>query len=283
MMHREYPAKVLLYGEHTVLRGGRGLAVPYTAKSLRWIKDRPDERLLKFCDYLRVVMSSDLFDAGALEDHLLNDWRLTGDIPTGYGLGSSGAVCAAIWDNFSTLDGKTLSGEKLRTTLARMEQHFHGTSSGTDPLICYLNAPVLLGGGAPPETTKLPGGWNEGFFLVDTGQERNAADYILRFTTRYDNDPGFARDINAEWTMNANAAIEALLAGDRKALWEHTAQLSDFQLRKFSDFIPTHLHDKWASKYYSLKLCGAGGGGMMLGLGADKRQVEDVFGKVWWL
>ena len=282
-MHREYPAKILLYGEHTVLRGGRGLAVPYAEKSLHWVKDRPDERLLKFCDYLRVVMSPDLFDAGALEDHLLNDWRLVGDIPTGYGLGSSGAVCAAIWDNFSTLDGKTLSGEALRKNLARMEQHFHGTSSGTDPLICYLNAPLLLGGSAQPQTTRLPAGWNEGFFLVDTGQERNAADYIHRFTTRYDNDPGFARAINAGWTTNANAAIDALLAGDRKALWECTAQLSDFQLREFSDFIPAHLHPKWTAKDYSLKLCGAGGGGMMLGLGSDKRLVEDVFGKVWWL
>ena len=76
------------------------------------------------------------------------------------------------------------------------------------------------------------------FFLVDTGQERNAADYILRFTTRYDNDPGFAREINAKWTMNANAAIEALLTGNRKALWEQTAQLSNFQLKKVPRFHP---------------------------------------------
>ncbi|MFK8163581.1 MAG: mevalonate kinase [Lewinella sp.] len=282
-MHREYPAKVLLYGEHTVLRGGRGLAMPYPAKSLHWVKDRPDERLLKFCDYLRVVMSPDLFDAGALEDHLLNDWRLEGDIPTGYGLGSSGAVCAAIWDNFSTLDGKTLSGEALRKHLARMEQHFHGTSSGTDPLISYLNLPVLLGGDMPPQITELPSGWNEGFFLVDTGRERNAADYIRSFTFRYDNDVGFARVIEAEWTANANAAIDALLSGDRKALWESTSRLSDFQLREFPDFIPSDLHPKWTGKGYNLKLCGAGGGGMMLGLGTDKRLVEDAFGKVWWL
>ncbi|WP_020567789.1 mevalonate kinase family protein [Neolewinella persica] len=282
-MHREYPAKVLLYGEHTVLRGGRGLAVPYTAKSLRWIKDRPDERLLKFGDYLRVVMSADLFDADALEDHLLDDWRLAGDIPPGYGLGSSGAVCAAIWDNFSTLSGKSLSGEALRKNLARMEQHFHGASSGTDPLICYLNTPILLGGGVPPQTTRLPSGWNEGFFLVDTGQERNAADYIQRFTSRYDSDPGFARAIDTGWTTSANAAIDALLAEDRQALWHHTTELSEFQLREFSDFIPAGLRPKWTNNGYKLKLCGAGGGGMMLGLGSDKRLVEGTLGKVWWL
>lgn len=282
-MHREYPAKVLLYGEHTVLRGGRGLALPYAEKSLRWVKDRPDERLLKFCDYLRVVMSSEFFDAGALEDHLLDDWCLTGDIPTGYGLGSSGAVCAAIWDNFATLAGKSLSGEALRKRLARMEQHFHGTSSGTDPLICYLNAPLLIGGGSPPQTTRLPAGWNEGYFLVDTKRERNAGDYIRHFTSRYDSNPGSARMIDNEWAANANAAIDALLAGDRKALWRVTTRLSDFQLREFSDFIPSDFHSKWQGEGYVLKLCGAGGGGMMLGLGSDKGLVEGTFGKVWWL
>lgn len=282
-MHRSYPAKILLYGEQTVLRGGRGLAVPYAKFSLRWQKDRPDERLLKFCDYLRVAMPANLFDAGALEDQLLDDWRLAGDIPTGYGLGSSGAVCAAIWHRFATPDGKALAGEALRKALARMEQHFHGASSGTDPLVSYLNQPMELGGGQPPRPTRLPTGWHAGFFLVDTGQERQAGEYIRQFTTRYDAKAGSARRIDTEWTASANAAIDALLAGDRNALWQHTSSISAFQLREFPGFIPAEFHDKWTGKGYTLKLCGAGGGGMVLGLSSDQRTVEKALGKVQWL
>lgn len=282
-MHRSYPAKILLYGEHTVLRGGRGLAVPYAKFSLRWQKDRPDERLLKFCDYLRVVMPATLFNAGALEDQLLDDWRLAGDIPTGYGLGSSGAVCAAIWSRFATPAGKALDGEALRKALARMEQHFHGTSSGTDPLVSYLNQPMELGGGQPPRPTSLPAGWNEGFFLVDTGRERQAGEYIRQFTSRYDASQAFAHRIDTEWTASANAAIDAMLAGDRTALWQHTSSISAFQLREFSGFIPADFHDKWSGKGYTLKLCGAGGGGMVLGLATDKRSAEAAFGRVAWL
>lgn len=282
-MRNSYPAKVLLYGEHTVLRGGRGVAVPYPALSLRWVKDRPDESLLGFCDYLKVVIPPDLLDAGALEDFLLDDWRLSGDIPTGYGLGSSGAVCAAVWDRFTTAAGRQLAGEALRQRLARMEQHFHGQSSGTDPLICYLNQPLVLGGGQPPTVTELPDDWNAGFFLLDTGITRSASNYINRFTGRYDTDAGFAKTIAEEWTAPADAAIEALIANDRAALWRHTARLSNFQRLEFADFIPEKLHDKWTGKDYLLKLCGAGGGGMMLGLATDRKLTEAALGRVAWL
>jgi mevalonate kinase len=282
-MRTSYPAKVLLYGEHTVLRGGRGLAVPYPNLSLRWVKDRPDEQLLGFCDYLKVVIPADLLRTSDLEDFLLDDWRLTGDIPTGYGLGSSGAVCAAIWDRFATERGKALAGEDLRQILARMEQHFHGQSSGTDPLICYLNRPVVLGGGQPPRFTALPKDWQAGFFLYDTGIERSAADFINRFTGRYDADAAFARVVDQEWTAPADAAILALIGGDRAALWQHTARIADFQGREFPDFIPDQLQDKWTDKGYVLKLCGAGGGGMMLGFATDRRTTEAALGRVAWL
>jgi len=281
--HRIFPAKILLYGEHTVLRGGKGLAVPYPAFSLRWEPGRPDERLLRFADYLAGTLSTDIFRAADFSTFLRTGRRLTGNIPTGYGLGSSGAVCAAAWDRFATEKGKSLRGDDLRQLLAAMERHFHGQSSGTDPLICYLNQPVLLGGGRPPVATRLPDNWNEGFFLLDTGVERSASAYIERFVSRYDADSGFAKTVAAEWTAPADAAIDALLAGDRSSLRRHSARLSEFQRREFPGFIPKELHDKWSGAGYVLKLCGAGGGGMMLGISTNREAVETVLGNVLWL
>jgi len=281
-----HPAKVLLYGEHTVLRGGRGLAVPYARRSLRWTRNRPDERLLAFCDYLRVAFAGRGFlDADALEDYLAEDWCLTGDIPTGYGLGSSGAVCAAIWDRFATPAGKFLDGEALRRELARMEQYFHGASSGTDPLVCYLQRPVLLGDGAP-RPVGLPPGWNTNFFLVDTGRERKASTLIQDFTNRYDTDTGFAKAADDYWKEPADRAITALLNDDHSEVTLQTGIVSAFQLRELSGFIPAAFHDRWAGEHYTLKLCGAGGGGMLLGHlrnEAGRREVESVFGQVEWL
>lgn len=280
-----YPAKVLLFGEHTVLRGGRGLAVPYTRRGLRWVRDRPDEALLAFCDYLRVAFADrGLLNTDALEDFLANDWRLAGDIPVGYGLGSSGAVCAAIWDRFATPRGKFLTGEDLRQALARMEQHFHGSSSGTDPLVCYLGRPVMLGEGAPRPAT-LPPDWNDRFFLVDTGTERKAARLIQNFTSRYDADAGFARAVDTHWREPADRAIAALLGGKPTEVTLQTSVISEFQHSELPDFIPPRFHGRWSGEHYVLKLCGAGGGGMLLGLrlGEDRNAVEQVFGRVEWL
>ena len=265
-MGNDFPAKVLLFGEHTVLRGGRGLAVPYDRLSLRWVKDRPDETLLRFCDYLKRETDSRLLDTNILEDSLLEDWRLAGNIPTGYGLGSSGAVCAAIFDRFATPEGKQLSGQALRQFLARMEAHFHGSSSGTDPLISYLRRPMLLEANAPPQTADLPANWDDRFFLVDTGRTRKAATLIRKFTEAYDGKPDFALTVNSNWKPQADAAIAAVLAGDRQDLDHAFSAISEFQLKHLRTFIPKPIRKQWVGDNYRLKICGAGGGGMLLGL-----------------
>jgi mevalonate kinase len=239
--------------------------------------------LVQFSDYLRTTISPELLDSEALADALLSNWRLVGDIPTGYGLGSSGAVCAAIWDVYATDKGKALSGDALRHQLAQMEKYFHGTSSGTDPLISYLNAPVLLGGGAPPEPVQLPPNWQEGFFLLDTGKERKASTFVDHFTDRYDNDAEFTAAADTEWKGAANAAIEAILASDRGTLERHMRRVSAFQFRELPSFIPEGLHPHWIHENYVLKICGAGGGGMMLGYTTDRDSVGSIPGHIRWM
>ncbi|MEO0731550.1 MAG: hypothetical protein AAFZ52_01855 [Bacteroidota bacterium] len=282
-MARTYPAKILLFGEHTVLRGGQGLAVPYPRLSLCWSRGKPDVRLLAFADYLRQHVPAWALPAGAMESFLKAGNRLVGDIPTGYGLGSSGAVCAALWDRFATEKGRTLKGEDLRAMLATMEGYFHGNSSGTDPLICYLEQPMTIGGGNPSAPVTLPADWEKNFFLVDSGHERSAATYIERFTQRYDTDPAFAHDVDAEWRAPANACCDALVTSNRQELEQAFRAVSYFQFGSLPDFIPPGYYSKWLHDGYYLKICGAGGGGMLLGYALDQEAVEASFGEVAWL
>ena len=280
-MRTHYPAKVLLFGEHTVLRGGRGLAIPYPALSLYWATGAPDERLLALADYLAASPLTEYVDASALREALRGGAVLASDIPTGYGLGSSGAVCAAVWDRFATTAGRRLAGADLRAAFATLEARFHGESSGTDPLICYLGQPLLLGGGQPPAPVELPSDWATGFFLVDSGQPRSAADYINVFLSRH--DAGWADSIAAEWRQPADRAIAALLAGDQAALLRETTRVSRYQRAAFPNFIPHSLLPRWSSDHHALKLCGAGGGGMMLGLSTDRAATARVFPGARWL
>ena len=274
-MRPSYPAKILLFGEHTVLRGGRGLAVPLDRYRLRWAKGKADPRLRVFADYLA---DQELpIDTKSLQYDLAAGWNLTGDIPVGYGLGSSGAVCAAVFDRYGLSDARLLPTAELRRLLARMEGHFHGSSSGTDPLLAYLQQPIELGSAGSAEKRPLPEGWVNGWFLIDTGISRDASPLIRRFLAVYDHAPS---PIDLSWLVPANAAIDALVADDRRALYRSFATISDFQLAHFPDFIPKAYYDTWnGGEDYRLKICGAGGGGMLLGLARNTQRAEELFGK----
>ncbi|CAH1001427.1 hypothetical protein LEM8419_02330 [Neolewinella maritima] len=277
-----YPAKIILFGEHTLLRGSRGLAIPYPKYSLRWTVDSPDDRLLALADYLRTRVPARLIDHDTLVRDLRQGAGLTGDIPTGYGLGSSGAVCAAVYDRYATPAGRALPMEELRHTLATMEGHFHGQSSGTDPLVSYLQQPLLLQGG-DASAVQLPEGWREGFFLVDTGITRSASDLIARFVQAFDQD--MVPDIRSGWMEPNERALTALLTGDRQDLYTAFRELSAYQLPNFPYLVPEAFRSVWdGGAHYRLKLCGAGGGGMLLGLARDRARTEATFGeRLHWL
>ncbi len=277
-----YPAKILLFGEHIILCGSRGLAVPYPRFTIQWAQEKPDSRLLGLCHYLRTCVPAHLLDHDRLATELQQGARLDGNIPTGYGLGSSGAVCAAVFDRYATTAGKSLNMRSLRGTLATMERHFHGESSGTDPLVCYLQQPLLLQGG-DAGAVQLAQGWQRGFFLVDTGVTRSASDLIWRFTQAVDG--GLVPDIRSGWMEPNERAITALLNGDRNALYGAFSEISVYQLPNFPYLVPVEFHDLWnGGQAYRLKLCGAGGGGMLLGLAQDEARAEAIFGdRLYWL
>ena len=272
---RQYSAKILLFGEHVVLRGGRGLAVPYPAKSLSWARSRTaDERLIDYARWL-AENAAEHVDAERMLREVSGGWQLPGDIPTGYGLGSSGAVVAAVYDRFGARSRVHASlrrsraevpqrkqvgehgAEELRAVLAHLEGYFHGSSSGTDPYVIYHDRPVFLGGGQPPTLLDLPTDPLRHFELYDTGVERDGSLFIHRFLERYAQDPA---PIEKHWRTPSDRAIDALLSNDIPALRKAFHEVAAFQRETFGDFFPAGVPPT------ALKLCGAGGGGMLLAL-----------------
>jgi mevalonate kinase len=267
----------LLLGEHIVLRGGRALAIPYPRFGARWVQaDAADERLTAFAEYLATHFSAADIDVAAFRQSVADGLRLHSDIPVGYGLGSSGTVCAAVLDRFGTPASKALALPALQDLLARMEGHFHGNSSGTDPLIVFRRRPLLLGGPAIEEPTLPALAAPYRFFLLDTGVSRSTSTYVGRFLNRYDHAPDdrFVRRTRTMW-LPANArALAALLAGRGDDLWAACVELSAIQAELVPDFIPEPVQAVWRGGDHILKLCGAGGGGCMLGLSRDWAATE---------
>lgn len=273
---KNYPAKILLFGEHTVNLGTSALALPLPAYSSRWVQlDLPKEEILKrqqrmpqLAEWLAEPHRQFPFeiDASGFQDALRKGWVLESNIPEGYGLGSSGSVVAAIVDRWGTVLPKDLP--TLRQELAAIEAFFHGKSSGTDPLVSYLQQPVRISEGGV-ETIELPPLHNSGLFLLDTGIRRSATPLISAFLEAWKN-PAFEEQCKAHLLPWVNEAIGKILSGDWTGLFDAFGRISCFQLEQTPWLIPEAFRPLWRALLNEqsavLKVCGAGGGGFMLGM-----------------
>lgn len=277
MKKNAFPAKVLLFGEHTILRGSHGLALPLRTHHSAWrYGGTPVQQagLLPLQAHLRDQFPT-AFDHEQLARDLAAGRYLASTIPTGYGLGSSGAVCVAVFDGYATPTGRQLLSDMgAKAFFARMEGCFHGTSSGVDPLIIYADAAIRLLPGGSYQAMPLPmptGGWQ--FFLLDTRHPRSTGPLVAYFVARYDTDAEFRQRTDAGWSAPTDAAIAALLRGDMEAVWANFGAISAFQLNELPPMVLPEVHLSWADGLaggtYLLKLCGAGGGGFYLGLTPD--------------
>ena len=198
-------------------------------------------------------------------------------IPRGYGVGSSGALVAAIYDRYA-LDKVTVLENltrdkllKLKVIFAEMESFFHGKSSGLDPLNSYLSLPILISSQNDIEATGIPSQKTTGqgaVFLLDSGMVGETAPMVQLFMQKM-KEEGFRAMLKNQFIKHTDACVEDFLKGDIKSLFRNTKQLSKVVLNHFKPMIPKKFHQLWASgiesNAYYLKLCGSGGGGYILG------------------
>ena len=283
---KSFYSKVLLFGEYSIIRNSMALAVPYSLfeGKLTFPRDksfRLDSELKAFCQYLKQLDSRDELlcplDLSSFEFDIGQGLFFDSSIPQGYGVGSSGAVVASIFENYKIISDERLENiTYLKSVFAQMESHFHGSSSGADPLISYLNAPILIDGKTSYRKVDIPKTSGEGaIFLLNTGRPRRTEPLVNLFlekckTESYSN---LCDNVLAPITNNC---INSFLSGDKESLFEFFRELSDFQFRHFGPMIPTLYSELWENglKYenFYLKLCGAGGGGFLLGMTPNIKQ-----------
>jgi mevalonate kinase len=103
-------AKILLFGEYGIIRDSKGLAIPYnayrgalkTSENLEGATKKSNENLYKFYIYL-TSLNSDLisFNLQEFKTDLENGMYFDSSIPQGYGVGSSGALVASVYDKYA--------------------------------------------------------------------------------------------------------------------------------------------------------------------------------------
>lgn len=279
-INKKYNAKILLFGEYTVTLGSGALAIPYDEYNGHWDfgagYDVSKQGLRKLAEY--VDHSPELYAKYNLTDFyeaLENGLYFASDIPTGYGLGSSGAVVAAFYDTYALQ--KTNDPALLKNELALIESAFHGASSGIDPLVSLLNVPILIDDQYEITTLKIDK-IDYTMFLLDTGISRQTGPLVSLFKSKLNDDKVFKNAVDQLSNIN-KAAIQSYIMGDRISLFTHFDWISKIQYDYFDEMIPEPFRKLWKtgldSNTFKLKLCGAGGGGYLMGIVKDQNIIPE--------
>jgi len=283
-------SKILLFGEYGIIKDSKGLSIPYNFyNGALKMSENPSEQsqksnqnLKRFVSYLETLNPElVVFDIGRLQNDVQSGMYFDSSIPQGYGVGSSGALVAAIYDKYAqdkitVLENLTREKLlKLKAIFSEMESFFHGKSSGLDPLNSYLSIPILINSKDNIEATGIPSQKTEGkgaVFLLDSGIIGETAPMVSIFMEKMKKE-GFRKMLKNQFIKHTDACVDDFLKGDIKSLFDNTKKLSKVVLNHFKPMIPKQFHELWKqgidSNDYYLKLCGSGGGGYILGFTED--------------
>ncbi len=265
-----YPSKILLFGEYAIIHRSMALAIPYSGFFAEWKTSLKKQSTTDFADYLDDLEEKDiLFDKQLYQMDQSQGLSLISNIPQGYGVGSSGALTAAFFERY-IIRNKEFSVTELQAVFAKMESYFHGSSSGFDPLISYLNAGVILDSEKRPKVIDHTQRKKYVFYLLNSRKRRETSPLVKIYLENYKNI-SFKNNIDRLSLLNKKA-INAYI-DDQCDLLDIFKEISHLQREVFDDMILPEMSDRF--KNLDLKLCGAGGGGYYLGI-TDRADIPNL-------
>ncbi|MBS1548962.1 MAG: mevalonate kinase [Bacteroidetes bacterium] len=289
-------AKILLFGEYGIIEDSQGLTLPYSyyKGSLKFSTLETDfmlksnDSLRKYAQYLETIDLPHEFqlDVEALMLDIEKGLYFDSNIPQGYGVGSSGALVAAIFSKYAIrkLSAETISKEQLKAlkvVFGTLESYFHGKSSGIDPLICFMNLPILIENKESVDKVSIPKEevGKGAIFLIDSGMVGETGPMVQIFFEKMKTE-GFRKTLKEEFIHYNNACIHAFLKKEMNPFFKNLKKLSVWAYEHFKPMIPESLYNAWKkgldTNAYYLKLCGSGGGGYILGFTQDYEKAEKM-------
>ena len=285
-MRDRYYSKVILFGEYSMIFDATALMIPLKRFSAQWQLPQSRNRaasltsnqsLKRFCQYLSEKEElSNLFDLQALRRDLDDGLFLASNVPSGYGLGSSGTLVAAVYDRYAVQ--KSDDYLQLKNLFGQMESHFHGSSSGIDPLQCYLGKPFKI----TPEGVQL---LSDDFLkkdihicLIDTKIKSNTKPLVNHFKAQREN-PEFLSRFQAEYVPCVTSCINSMIEGNKELFFNSLKQLTKGQLEFLRPMITDNTLDLFTADYdfnFGVKISGSGGGGYVLGFTDNVDNASDL-------
>lgn len=302
----EFHSKVLIFGEYSILYNSKALTMPLKQFKGKFnfnpscVKSKSSNASLReFCrhmiqNHFPIDEQGNIINVKRFQLEVDKGLYFESNIPQGFGLGSSGAVVAAIFMRYIDKAGemkdlvKAETKEnihKLKNILSSLEGFFHGTSSGIDPLSILLNKPLLYVNPkdvVPVDLPKAKPKSKHVLFLLNTEIPRNTEKLVKQFKESCE-DRDFKKMMEDELVAGNNACIDAFLNAEYSTLYQNLKTVCTFQFNHMNYLIPEHLQGIMKigldSGDYYMKICGSGGGGYMLGFTDNwektKEQLKD--------
>ena len=276
-----FNSKLLLFGEYGLMFDAMALSVPFDRFSgcLDFDADHShqesSDEIRKLYRHLEKGNASQTlhfaFDLESLKADIEKGLYFNSNIPQQYGVGSSGALVAALFSRYaaSSIPENELTPEFLKADFSILESFFHGKSSGIDPLISYLNRPLLIDSKKMIQPVQFD--WSKSgvsFALIDTGTTGATGPLVQHFIDQFQ-IPEFGLAFERQFIPANNGCIESLLNGNQQNFFLFLDQLIHFQLQHFRRMIPGNFHsvisDALKNQVF-IKLLGSGGGGFLLAI-----------------
>lgn len=290
--HKLFHSKLLLFGEHIINKGARGLAIPlegydgilkFGALRDKHVKES-NESLEQLANYIiHHEQIAEQYDTNQILEDVEKGLYFDSNIPQGYGLGSSGALVAAVYHQYNKHKKKSKPTSTVKHELALLESHYHGKSSGLDAIVCYLNKAVIVDNGEVSETFDLPTN-TEGamkVFTINTHKARSTSPFVNAFLDKC-KDKKFMTTVQQSLVPANDIAIDSFLNRNYSELWKSTKIISQLQMDMIPEFIPKPFHEVWKTglrtDQFHLKICGAGGGGFIIGFTKNEAEWPSALG-----
>ena len=141
-------SKILLFGEYGIIKDSKGLSIPYSFYNGALKKDdNPSDQakasnngLKLFVEHLRSIDDEVVtFDMATLDADVNSGMYFDSSIPQGYGVGSSGALVAAIYDKYAS-DKITVLENLTREKLLKLKAIFSEMSLSSSRSVLILPA-----------------------------------------------------------------------------------------------------------------------------------------------
>ncbi len=273
-------AKVILSGEHSVLRGGAAVVAPLKSQSLKYNYSSSNEFKIEYNDETspyEILIEGTIDRALSLLDKKRVDLKLKIEllnlVPLGKGLGGSAALSVFV----SRLMGKSgfIEKDQMFSFSKNLEDMFHGESSGVDIAGCLSSGPHLYVRGEKLLEVK-PQKNNLIFGLVDTDESSDTEECIEKVLSLKKNDKKIFYELDSEMDEASRELYKALEEADENSILNSIKKARGVfdQWGLISSRMKEIESELLSSGALALKPTGSGLGGYMLGVWM--KDFEDV-------